>query len=843
MALARAMSAVPKASVAPMPGTAPKTMERPRVAGKFLHAGADKLWIKGVTYGTFRPDAHGFNYPGPEVVRRDFAAMAAAGINAVRVYTVPPRSLLDEAQRHGLYVMVGLPWEQHIAFLDVPRRAAEIEARVRTAARQCAGHPALFGYSIGNEIPPSIVRWHGRRRIERFVRRLYDAVKSQDPAALVTYVNFPTTEYLHLPFLDFACFNVYLESRDRFEAYLARLQNLAGERPLVMAEIGLDSRRQGEAAQAQSIDWQVRTAFAEGCAGAFVFAWTDEWHRGGFEVEDWDFGLTTRGRDPKPALAAVREAYAQAPFPEDAPWPRVSVVVCSYNGARTLRDTLEGLARLQYPNFEVIVVNDGSTDATPALAAEYDVRLISTENCGLSSARNTGWQAASGEIVAYIDDDAYPDPHWLHYIAYRFVTGDWVGVGGPEKAPPGDGAISECVANAPGGPVHVLVSDHEAEHIPGCNMAFRREVLAAVGGFDPRYRAAGDDVDLCWRLQQRGGRIGFHAGAMDWHHRRNSLVLYWRQQQGYGKAEALLEQKWYERYSPAGHLAWSGRLYGRGFASPIPLGRARVYGGVWGSAAYQALYGPAPVTLLALPLMPEWFLVIAALATLSLLSLSWPPLRISVPLAVLAAAAPLVQAALAASRAAYPEPAKSAGQRLRRWLLTAGLHIMQPLARLLGRIRHGLTPWRQRGGPFMVPRPLERETWSDEWHASEAWLGELEARLRGAHAAVRRGGDYERWDLESRVGTLGAARVRLGIEEHDAGRQMVRWRMWPRPSTPATIAAALLAALALGAALDHAWLAALLLGAASGLLAWRVAADCGRALATIERALGALERA
>jgi hypothetical protein len=241
--------------------------------------------------------------------------------------------------------------------------------------------------------------------------------------------------------------------------------------------------------------------------------------------------------------------------------------------------------------------------------------------------------------------------------------------------------------------------------------------------------------------------------------------------------------------------------------------------------------------------MPEWFLVIGALAILSVLSLSWPPLRISLPLAVLAAAAPLVQAALAASRAAYPEPAKSARERLRRWLLTAGLHILQPLARLLGRIRHGLTPWRQRGGPSMVPRAFERETWSEEWHASESWLGELEARLRGAHTAVRRGGDYERWDLEARVGALGAARVRLGIEEHDAGRQMARWRMWPRPSTSATIAAALLAALALGAALDHAWLAALLLGAASGLLGWRVAADCGRALAAIGQALGTGRRA
>ena len=235
---------------------------RPRVAGKFLRAGEDKLWIKGVTYGTFRPGADGGDYPAQAVLERDFAAMAASGINAVRVYTVPPRSLLDEAQRHGLRVMVGLPWEQHIAFLDVPGRAADIEARVRAGVRQCAGHPALLAYSVGNEIPPAIVRWHGRRRIERFVRRLYDAAKAEDPDALVTYVNFPTTEYLLLPFLDFVCFNVYLEARERLEAYLARLQNLAGERPLVMAEIGLDSRRNGEAAQAESIGWQVRTACA-----------------------------------------------------------------------------------------------------------------------------------------------------------------------------------------------------------------------------------------------------------------------------------------------------------------------------------------------------------------------------------------------------------------------------------------------------------------------------------------------------------------------------------------------------------------------------------------------------
>src|SRR5204863_144550 len=78
------------------------------------------------------------------------------------------------------------------------------------------------------------------------------------------------------------------------------------------------------------------------------------------------------------------------------------------------------------------------------------------------------------------------------------------GVGGPNSGPPGDGPIAECVARAPGGPVHVLVTDREAEHIPGCNMGFRKSCLEAIGGFDPQFRTAGDDVDVCWRLQERG---------------------------------------------------------------------------------------------------------------------------------------------------------------------------------------------------------------------------------------------------------------------------------------------------------------------------------------------------
>ena len=812
------------------------------VRGKFLFAGTHKVWVRGVTYGTFAPNEHGDQYPPAAEVERDFALMVANGINTVRVYTPPPRWLLDAALGHGLRVMIGLPWEQHVAFLAEAATARDIVQRVREQVRSSAGHPAVLCYAVGNEIPGSIVRWHGREHVERFIRWLYDAVKQEDRAALVTYVNFPTTEYLQLPFLDFVCFNVYLESEERLSAYLARLQNQAGERPLVLAELGLDSRRNGEETQAASLAWQLRTTFAEGCAGAFVFGWTDEWHRGGFDIDDWDFGLTRRDRQAKPALAAIRSAFAQVPFPGDTAWPHITVVVCSYNGERTIRDTFEALQRLAYPRFDVIVVNDGSSDATPEIAARYPVRLISTENRGLSAARNTGWQQAGGEIVAYIDDDAYPDPHWLHYLAHRFMTGDWVGVGGPNIAPPGDGPIADCVANAPGGPVQVLLSDLEAEHIPGCNMAFRREALAAVGGFDVRYRTAGDDVDLCWRLQERGGRIGFHAGAMDWHHRRNSVSMYWRQQKGYGKAEALLEEKWPERYNAAGHLAWSGRLYGRGFALPISLRPARVYGGVWGSAAYQSLYEAGPLTLLALPLMPEWFFVIGVLALVALLGLSWPPLLTALPLLALAVAAPLAQAALAATRARYPMAAASRREGGRRWLLTCAMHLMQPVARLAGRIVHGLTPWRRRGDAAPAwPWPHDAQVWSEHWRSAESWLETLEVALRTQGAVVRRGGACDGWDVEVRGGLYGAARCRAAVEEHGAGRQLLRLACRPRPARLSLALFAAAALLAAAAAAGAAPVAAFAFGFAAIALAGLMARDVARSVGTWSAALSALK--
>ncbi|HSF19311.1 MAG TPA: glycosyltransferase [Vicinamibacteria bacterium] len=786
---------------------------RTSARGKFLFTGDEKTYVRGVTYGAFRPDAEGNEYRDRDAIERDFAQMASHGVNAVRIpHTMPPTSLLDIALRYGLRVMVGLSAEQYVGYLIDGNKNGnpDIEAVVRAKVRACAGHPALLCYAIGNEIQAPVVRWLGRRRIETYLERMYEVVKQEDSEGLVTYVNYPTTEYLQLPFLDLVCFNVYLENRPNLRAYLARLQNIAGDRPLIMSEVGLDSRRNGETAQASVLDWQVRASFEAGCAGVFIFSWTDEWFRAGAEVDDWEFGLTDRERKPKPALASVRRAFDSVPCAAERATPRISVVVCSYNGGRTIRECCEGLRKLEYPNFEVIVIDDGSTDATAAIAREYGFFVISTENRGLSNARNTGLAAASGEIVAYIDDDAYPDPHWLTYLAETFSTTSHVGVGGPNITPLDDGPIAQCVANSPGNPTHVLLTDEEAEHLPGCNMAFRKEALAAIGGFDPYFRVAGDDVDVCWRLRDRGWTLGFSPSAMVWHHRRGSVRAYLKQQRGYGRAEGLLERKWPERHNTLGHRGWEGRMYGAGLTRPLPILTPVIYQGVWGNAPFQSLYEQTPTTLLSLPLMPEWYEGVFLLLGLSALGLLWKPLLLALPLFLLSVGALLVQAVTSARHARFRMKPRSRWEGWKRTGLTIGLHLLQPLARLWGRLT--AAPRREAVGVWVFPRPRSWGAWTERWRAPEERLQSLESFLRADGELVARGGEFDSWDLEVRDGMLGSVRALMAVEDHGGGAQLVRFRLWPRLSVVALSMVATLFVLAALASADRAWVASMILG-------------------------------
>ena len=598
----------------------------PRVQGKFLELDGKRFLVRGVAYGTFAPDADGAQFPPQARIDHDFALMAAAGLNTVRTYTVPSEGLLDAATRHGLRVMVGIPWSQHIAFLDDAALTREVREGVVAAARRVAAHPATLMLAVGNEIPPAVVRWHGPARIERFLRQLYADVKAVAPHTLVTYVNFPPTEHLDVSCFDVCAFNVYLHREADLRAYLGRLQHVAGQKPLLLAEAGADSIREGLEGQARITAMHLRASFAEGAAGAVAFSWTDEWWRGGHQVDDWAFGLVDAERHAKPALAAVTEAFAAAPFSaeERATWPIVSVVVCAYNAGDTLRDCLTSLQALTYPRVETIVVDDGSRDDTAALAAGFPgVRVVSVPNGGLSAARNVGLAHATGEIVAYTDADVRVDPDWLTYLVQPLLHSHVAGSGGPNVVPADDPWVAQCVARAPGGPTHVLLDDRIAEHVPGCNMAFRREALASIGGFNPVYLRAGDDVDVCWRLQATGRTIGFAPSALVWHHHRASVKAYWRQQAGYGEGETWLDAHHPEKFV-RGQMLWRGRIY-----SSLPFVRAlagrRVNTGVWGTAAFPSVYSTDVHAIKFLPHSPAWMVGSTVLLVAGLLALLTRP--------------------------------------------------------------------------------------------------------------------------------------------------------------------------------------------------------------------------
>src|SRR5204862_7203521 len=131
---------------------------------------------------------------------------------------------------------------------------------------------------------------------------LADVARQTDPDALVSYASYPPTEYLNLSLaIDFVTFNVYLHDRAVFRTYLHRLQNIVGDKPLVLGELGMDSLRYGEVEQADFHQGHLSEAVLAGLAGAFVFSWTDDWFTGGHQIKDWAFGLTDQAHQPKAA--------------------------------------------------------------------------------------------------------------------------------------------------------------------------------------------------------------------------------------------------------------------------------------------------------------------------------------------------------------------------------------------------------------------------------------------------------------------------------------------------------------------------------------------------------------
>jgi len=385
-------------------------------------------------------------------------------------------------------------------------------------------------------------------------------------------------------------------------------------------------------------------------------------------------------------------------------------------------------------------------------------------------------------------------------------------------------------------------------------MAFRRDALLAIGGFNPIYLRAGDDVDVCWRLQARGWRIGFASSALVWHHHRSSVKAYWRQQVGYGEGETWLMAHHPDKFLD-GRMLWRGTIY-----SPLPFVRSlsgtRINSGVWGTAAFPSVYRTDVHPFAFLPHSIKWqvisFCLLLAGGVVRLIGdHQWAELLL-VGSGVFGIAATIAKNIAYAMRSDVDSlPGNKPWYRL----IVAYLHFLQPIARIRGRVRGVLSPpevalpapaaQTSRG-----PRPslaeawrallllsgsvTEDRFWSETWTSADRVLGEFAHWLRRSRA-VRTIETDEGWshdrDVSVFVGRWAWLDVRALVEDHGGGKSLTRISTHLRPTsfgvvTALAIGIALLIGAVFGVALRWPMAGTIVAALTAGLIArvlWRTA--------------------
>jgi glycosyltransferase involved in cell wall biosynthesis len=233
-------------------------------------------------------------------------------------------------------------------------------------------------------------------------------------------------------------------------------------------------------------------------------------------------------------------AHVEVPPPLDRR-PFVSVVVACPNGSWMLDECLEALGSQTYREFEVIILPDAPIEIPQDCS--FAVNVIPTGKVRPAEKRNIGIAQAKGEIVAFIDDDAYPDARWLENAVKYFAEPSIAALGGPGVTPPGDGFWARC-----GGRVYenILVSGNyryrylggrmrrDIDDYPSCNLFVRKDVLDLIGGYRTDFWP-GEDTLLCEDIVCKSKkRIVYDPWTLVYHHRRPLFAAHLRQLGRYG---------------------------------------------------------------------------------------------------------------------------------------------------------------------------------------------------------------------------------------------------------------------------------------------------------------------
>jgi hypothetical protein len=402
-------------------------------------------------------------------------------------------------------------------------------------------------------------------------------------------------------------------------------------------------------------------------------------------------------------------------------------------------------------------------------------------------ARNTGIKAAQGEIIAFTDGDCRPDEDWLRYAMGDLLRGAYVGMGGHNFLPPEDSAVAAAVMVSPGGPAHVMLTDRQAEHIPGCNMIFYKWALEEVGFFDPIYHQAGDDVDICWRLQQRGYRIGFSPPGFVWHYRRSNVGAYLAQQRGYGEAEALLVRRHPEYFNMLGGSLWHGRIY-TASKFGLTVRKPIIYHGIFATGFFQSVYRAEPAAALMLFTSLEYHVVVNIPLVALSIAYDW--------LAPAAAASVALSFGVCMAAAAQAELPRS---RKRWWSrpMVAALFFLQPIvrgwARYRGRMALGPAP--QAASESLESLALEEaedleqaEYWGDQALDRVAFVRRVIRRLEKQGWEIKVDEGWSEFDVEVSGNRWAHLRLATVSEPHAENKQTLRCRLRTGWSLPAKVA-------------------------------------------------------
>jgi GT2 family glycosyltransferase len=259
------------------------------------------------------------------------------------------------------------------------------------------------------------------------------------------------------------------------------------------------------------------------------------------------------------------------------------VVIPAHNAGDTLPGLLAALMpQARSAGAQVVVVDSRCTDATPAIARGAGATVVVADRRGASAARNRGVRADTAELIAFLDSDCVPQPHWLERLVTAIEGDPAIGaVGGRVVAAPSEKLLQRHAERRAHVSQETALADRRMAYVLTANCCYRREVLERLGGFNEELRSA-EDVDLAWRMQRELGLAPRYVGdAVVEHVHRTTLRGIWRQWVRYGWGSVQLarlypsKSGWRRRTNLA---AWFGRRAGASLHALVmlPLRRAEL---------------------------------------------------------------------------------------------------------------------------------------------------------------------------------------------------------------------------------------------------------------------------